>query len=101
MFNVYSTPKIAGNTRIYNINRTASILGLDNIAEGNYFEYVVETNDTWPLISFKNYGTTRLWWLVLKMNEIVDPTQDPEIGSSLKLLNENLVNSLLDAIRDL
>ena len=100
IFNVYNTKKIEGNTKIYNLNRTVNVLGLDNIAEGNYFEYVVETSDTWTLISYKNYGTIRLWWLVLKMNNIIDPTQDPEVGTVLRLLNENLVNTLLTAIRE-
>lgn len=100
IFNIYNTKKLVGNTKIYNLNRTANIVGLDNIAEGNYFEYVIETGDTWPLISFKNYGTIKLWWLVLKMNGFVDPTVDPEIGTVLRLLDENLVNQLLTAIRE-
>jgi hypothetical protein len=64
-----------------------------------YINYQVVDNDTWSLISYKNYGTTRLWWLICKMNNINNPTVSPEIGQIVKILNKDYVKAILEKIK--
>lgn len=83
----------------YNINRTIYFKNAANLAPINYFEYTVGRGDTWTNISYKVYGTYRLWWLICKTNSIVDPTVLPVEGVILKILSETAVNTVLRAIR--
>ena len=83
----------------YNINNT---LVFKNMAEtpASYFTtYIPRNLDAWPLISYNEYGTTRLWWLICKVNNIADPTQEPYEFEWLKLLKKQKVNEILNQFR--
>lgn len=99
IFNVYDEPSLGSNFKTYNISRTLNFVGLDNIAETAYSIYEAKSNDTWALISHKMYGTTRLWWIICKLNNIKDPTQDPETGQQLKILRSDYVKKVLVNIK--
>lgn len=43
----------------------------------------VKVGDVLRNISFRYYGTTKLWWAISDVNGIIDPTEDLEIGSVL------------------
>lgn len=62
-FNVYQDKK--GNY-FYNINTNMYL----DIAEDVLDEYVCTYDMQWPLISYKLYGTTRLAWLLMKINKV-------------------------------
>ena len=100
IFFVYDDNELGVNTKIYNINRTLNLLGLDNISNTLFKEYVVKDNDTWHLISYNHYGVVDLWWLVCKMNNINNPLDDPEVGAKLKILKNDLINEILNEIRE-
>lgn len=61
-FNIFD---INGNVQ-YNLNSTLYFNISDDILE----DYTLSTNAHWPLISYQIYGTTRLAWLLLKINKI-------------------------------
>lgn len=49
---------------------------LDQIIKTNYgmyYEYDIRDGETPEIVSYKLYNTTNLHWLVLHMNDIVDP----------------------------
>lgn len=60
-----------------------------------YTYYTIVSNDNWPLISYKNYNTVDLWWLVCKFNNIVNPFETPRVGELLKILNQNVADVIL------
>jgi nucleoid-associated protein YgaU len=99
LFNVYDETSLGKNFKTFNLNRTVNIKGLDNISSKYYTFYEVRGDDSWTLISYKYYGTTRLWWLICKANSIIDPTQQPEAGTKLKILNEDIIKSILQVIK--
>ena len=85
----------------FNLNRTINIIKSEDIAETNFTYYQINQGDTWTLISYKNYGTIKLWWLICKTNGINNPVAtDPEQGNTLKILNKDVVNQILDLVKN-
>lgn len=82
----------------YNINKSVYFHDLNNIYINNFITYTVQNKDTWPLISYKMYGTIELWWLICKVNSITNPLTAPVSGTSLIILTSDIVNSILSAI---
>ena len=99
LFNVEFDSTLGANTLTYNINHTVSLSNISNISNEYYTQYIVKEGDTWPLISWRNYNTTLLWWIICKTNGIANPLQEPEIGTTLKILNSGAVSQILDGIR--
>lgn len=65
----------------------------------NYFDYYNTVySDTWPVISYKNYQTPNLWWVILKTNNILNPVAPIEPGTQLKILNSRFVSLILQQI---
>ena len=79
--------------------RTMYMVDVDFI-ESSYFQYyTVKQNETWNSVSFNIYNTPKLYWLILKLNNIKDPTLDPFPGSRLKYISEQDALEVLSTIR--
>lgn len=103
IFNVNDEPKLGVNYKTYNINRTLNFLDLDESSTDNnalFESYRVNSGDTWTIISFKFYQTIELWWLVCKINNVIDPTTDPIVSKKIKVLKSSVVNEILTSIRE-
>lgn len=98
LFNVHEDPELGNFVLTYGINRTFNIVGLSNINRKYYTNYVVKSRDTWLSIAYDLYDDTRLWWLVCKMNEILDPTISPITGGELKILKKSFIYDILGAL---
>ena len=83
---------------VFNNNDSIS-LDLTDISTNLYESYIVNESDTYHLISFKYYGTTRLWWLIAKINGVQDATEFPEPGEILTVLAPGLIGTILDSIK--
>lgn len=99
MFNVYPDSKLDDDVMVYNINRSIMFTELDKAQPDKFYYYTVKDMESWNLISYKEYGTTRLWWIICKLNEINDPTQEPRVGSILRMISIDTINSILTSIR--
>jgi len=53
----------------YNLNSTLYL----NYSYGDLLEYVPSHDLHWTTVSYNIYGTTRLAWLLCKINKISDP----------------------------
>lgn len=100
IFNVYEDGNLGNFQLSYSINRTFNIIGLDNINRKYYDNYIIKELDTWLSISYQIYNTTRLWWLVCKMNNVTDPTQSPVVGDQIKLLKKTYIDNILETIEN-
>jgi hypothetical protein len=66
----------------------------------NLFEnYEIMENDSWTNISYKFYGTIKLWWLICRFNDIKNPFNELEAGKILKIPVKELMDSVLNVIR--
>lgn len=61
-FNIYN---VNGKNQ-YNLNSTMYL----NVSENLLEKYILTHDMHWPLISYKIYGTPRLAWILLKINNI-------------------------------
>lgn len=100
-----------------------SILNMFNIlqdAEGNYLinifkSYILDENllnnpdifhmysikneDWWDSISFKYYGTPKLWWLITLINEVHNPFEDYNETDMIKILKREFLYDMLKSIK--
>lgn len=53
-----------------------------------YYTIVEQDLKRPDVISFKHFGTTEYYWIILKMNNIVDPFNDLEIGDVIQIPNK-------------
>tara|TARA_Y100000310_G_scaffold55864_1_gene51211 strand:- start:308 stop:706 length:399 start_codon:yes stop_codon:yes gene_type:complete len=64
------------------------------------FTYVQITGKTaWTQLSFLEYGTIRLWWLICVTNGILNPVKLPEPGTIVKIIKPHHVKSIISAIK--
>jgi len=93
IFNVYQD-----NNGYYYYNLLQSVIIPANLPPGFYTKYNVVNGDTWPYISYKNYNTPNLWWVITSANNIIDPTSIPEPGTALYILDPDIVSRILDKV---
>lgn len=86
------------NNYFFNLNSTIYL----NISNEYLLTYVCDFELQWPLISYKLYGTTRLAWLLMKINNIniKDVFKTIPIGTKVKYLNQEKVSSLIADINN-
>ncbi len=80
----------------YNILKKIDIP--DNINE-TLFEYI-EIPSSLPLttLSFRIYGTTYLWWLIMIVNKIDNPAKI-ESGKKIKFIKKPFLRTVLEGIK--
>ena len=86
------------NNYFFNLNSTVYI----NISDDQILTYVCDFELQWPLISYKIYGTTRLAWLLMKINNvnIKDVFKTVPIGTKVKYINQERVSDLISDINN-
>jgi hypothetical protein len=87
------------NYRQYLINRSMYFSNVDNYPPKLLKYYTIQAKDTWTLISYKFYGTIELWWIVCKLNGIINPLEFPEAGTIIKILDQTYVTSILQDMK--
>jgi hypothetical protein len=80
----------------YNILQGVNIPA--NLPDGYYTPYSVIYGDTWPFISYKKYRTPNLWWLITTVNNIQDPTKQPNPGTEIKILKTQYATLVINEI---
>lgn len=72
----------------------------DALSSSLYFStYECKNDDWWDSISYQNYETVHLWWMVCLTNEIVNPFEEMEPGKNLKILRNDYTPQLVREIR--
>ena len=101
LFNVYEiNTENENDVYTYSINKAVYFKNWDNLAPSNFSFYTVKNEDQWTTISYNFYETVELWWLICKINNIIDPVANsPKEGQVLKIINKDLVNGILQKIR--
>lgn len=77
----------------YNLNSTLYF----DVDENSLLEYTCTINMHWTLISYKLYGTTRLAWLLWKLNNIspADIFKVKHPGEKVKYLDKQYVEGIV------
>jgi nucleoid-associated protein YgaU len=83
---------------LYFYNLLQTIHFPQNLPDSYFQQYNVTYGDTWPYISYKVYGDTRLWWIITLANNIINPTHVLNSGDILKIPNIEVVSEILTQI---
>ena len=92
-FNVYQE-----EDGLYYYNILQTVVFPSNLPQSFFAAYNVSHGDTWPLISFKNYNTPNLWWIILIANKIQNATIIPKPGTTLAVPKIEVVKEILAEI---
>lgn len=81
----------------YNLQSFA-VYFLDELDPLTYYEINMGKSLPWTAISYNEYRTMDLWWLIALVNRVYNPLEFPEAGSKLKILYPEYVRSVITRI---
>lgn len=95
MFNIYLDKK--GNF-VYNLNSSVYF----NDQNAVLSTYTLTTDAHWPLVSYKIYGTTRLAWLLMKLNGVDATNVFKKLHASdkVKYIEKQNLERILDILNE-
>jgi hypothetical protein len=99
IFNVYTAKKDDSTYYYYNILKKISI-DTENIAPGAFKYIQVNRRLPWTAISYQEYSTQHLWWLILLTNNIINPIILPKIGDVLKIVRQEYVKEIISQLNN-
>lgn len=83
----------------FNLLKKINILTNTNDIDPVYFiTYNIDVDIPWVVLSYKVYGTLNLWWLLCLVNNIQDATKNPELGTKIKAIKPQYVNTIIGQI---
>jgi len=71
----------------------------DDLETEVYYEQYTTASIPWTTLSHEVYGDQNLWWLICGVNNIQNPTVNPEVGKAYKLIRPSYVNTILAEIK--
>lgn len=90
-FEVYENGSDKRKPYLYNLNSTVYFDGVPSQ------EYRPSHDMFWTTISYEIYGTTRLWWALMKVNGVgMDRSFDPvRAGETVRYIDKETMRSIL------
>jgi hypothetical protein len=83
------------NTKYLNIWKSFT-LNEDVTDDTVFYEtYEVSNDDWWDNIAYYYYESPGLWWIIAMMNDIVNPFEELEPGSNIKILKDRYLYQLI------
>ena len=79
--------------QFYNFYQTINIEG--DIDPTLYTEHLWTGTDNFYHLSYQYYNTTRLWWIILITNNIINPFEEIPVGRPLKILKQPVISQIL------
>ncbi len=94
--NIFNVEQTEDGFYYYNLLQTLNFP--ENLPDNYFISYTINYGDTWPLISYKQYNTIKLWWVITHANSIINPTQLPPVGSLIRIPKPEIVSEILTQI---
>jgi len=83
----------------YNILKT---INFPEDIQPTMFEFVkIDRKLSWTYLSYLEYGTIKLWWLICLANHIQNPVQFPTEGMRVKIIKKQYVAQILQQLSNL
>lgn len=99
IFRLYQTEDSENQINFYYYNLLNSVYLPGNISPAYYYTITLKRATPWTVISYNEYKTINLWWLILLVNDIKNPVLFPEAGTVLKIIKQPFVKLILNDIR--
>ena len=87
------------NQYCYNL-QSFSVHFLDEIDTSTYYEIQISKSMPWTAISYNEYRTMDLWWLIMVVNKINNPLEFPKSGTILKILLPKYVKTVISKLKN-
>ena len=85
----------------YFYNILSNYINIDTeLATSTYYEIRVQKSVPWTTLSYNEYRSIHLWWLIMEINNIKNPLDYPEPGTKLKILYPQYAKFVLDKISE-
>ena len=95
IFPVYQTEE-----GFYFLNILNTISFPEDLDPNVYEFYDINTQETWLKISDNIYGTTKLWWILIKLNKIANTVALPRAGQRIKYIKPLFVRDILTELKE-
>ena len=96
--NIFTLYEDDSDQLYFNLINDLSIDG--DIDPALYDEIFYNQEENWYDLSYRYYGTTRLWWAILIANNIINPFQDAKTGDRIKILKKEAISEILSQINN-
>jgi hypothetical protein len=88
------------NNKILDIWNSFSLRVLpDSFSRDAFIEYTPVSTDNLPLLAYKFYGNTKLWWVIPLINDVEDPFDFLQnivsVGGTIKILKSDYISSII------
>jgi len=97
IFRTYFTEN-TDSTNFFYYNLVNSVYFPENIPPSIYYTITLNKRLPWTAISYNEYRTIDLWWLIVLANKIFNPVYYPNPGSTLKIIKPEYVKIILSDI---
>lgn len=94
--NIFNMYKTEGGFYGYNILK--SIIIPEELDPKIYDTVLIDRQMSWTNLSFLEYGTIKLWWLICLCNGILNPVYLPAPGTVLKMIKPSYIKDILSEI---
>ena len=93
--------KMAKNNNFYFYNVLKNVQFPTVLNEGLFYVKTINRRLPYTTISYQEYGTQDLWWLIALANKITNPVAIPKPGTNLKIIKKKYIKRILDTIKSL
>lgn len=94
LFNVVNK----GEKSYFNLSRTI-FFNNEDISPDAVTAYEIGEGETWTNISYRFYGTVKLWWLLCRFNNIKNPFNELTPGKIILIPKDELKDTILEVIQ--
>lgn len=98
IFRVYNTEGTDGGNFLY-YNLLNSVYLSDNLQPNTYYTITINRIMPWTAISYNEYRSIDLWWLIVLANGIINPVKYPAPGTVLKIIKPEFIPAILNDIQ--
>jgi hypothetical protein len=85
----------------YFYNLLSTSINIDQeLTPAAYYEISVRSSVPWTTLSYNEYRTIHLWWLIMEVNNIKNPLDYPTPGTKLRILFPQYAKYVLDKIAE-
>jgi len=91
--NIFTVLEDGDGYSYYNLLSNLVIEG--DIDDNLYTTVFYNESESWYSLSYKHYGTTRLWWVILLANNINNPFEEVKTGDKIKILRKEIVSEII------
>ena len=97
IFRMYETENSNQQNFLY-FNLLNSVYLPPELDPNIYYTVTINRIMPWTAISYNEYRSIDLWWLIMLANNITNPVDYPAPGTSLKIIRQDFLPSILDTI---